>query len=55
MQQLDAEFNGVSNILKTWFEKYKGPGKMQALGFEDADKAIEIIDESIGAFDALKN
>ncbi|MBE0496639.1 MAG: inorganic diphosphatase [Campylobacterales bacterium] len=44
MQQLDAEFAGVSQIIDIWFANYKGPdGGMKGLGFEDADVAMNVL------------
>jgi inorganic pyrophosphatase len=31
----DLEATGVTTILKTWFESYKGPGAIQVAGFDD--------------------
>lgn len=44
--QLDAEFPGVTDILRTWFENYKGPGRMVVRGFGDAAEAEAIVDDA---------
>ena len=48
---LDEKFNGVSLILSTWFESYKGPGKLQAQGFGDRNEAETILETAILAFE----
>jgi inorganic pyrophosphatase len=43
LEELDANFNGVSEIVKLWFANYKGPGKMEPKGFGDEKMASEIL------------
>jgi inorganic pyrophosphatase len=50
MAELDANFNGVSEIVKLWFANYKGPGKMIPQGYADEIKAREILNAAIEAF-----
>lgn len=50
--ELDRRHPGVTAILSTWFANYKGPGKMRADGFGDAEAAQALIDESITAYAA---
>ena len=47
MMELDQEMNGVKEIIQTWFENYKGKGKMEVLGFEDKEVAIELLEAAI--------
>jgi len=52
MVELDSKFNGVSSIIETWFSNYKGPGKMESLGFAGPEAAHSILNAAIGAFDS---
>ncbi|QEW07904.1 inorganic diphosphatase [Nitrincola iocasae] len=55
IEQLDAEFAGVSQIVDLWFANYKGPdGGMQGLGFEDADSARAVLDAAAANFEAMR-
>lgn len=55
INELDENFNGVSLILSTWFESYKGPDQMQAKGFGDRNEAQAILDTAILAFESPSN
>lgn len=48
--ELDTQFVGVSTIIATWFENYKGPGKMEVLGFRNEDEAKKILNTAIKAY-----
>lgn len=50
MASLGESFKGVKEILALWFENYKGPGKMEVLGFADAGEANKILRAAIGEF-----
>ena len=50
IQELDSQFIGVTNIIKTWFESYKGPGELVSKGFSDYGQAMEIINASSKAY-----
>ena len=52
LDELDAEFNGVTDILQTWFSNYKGPGETEANGFGDKREATRILDSAIKEFSA---
>lgn len=54
LEELNTNFNGISDIIKLWFENYKGPGKMKSEGFGDRKVAIEILDSSIKDYQANK-
>ncbi len=41
--QLDEYFPGVTGILKTWFENYKGKGALEWRGFGDQDAADALL------------
>ncbi len=48
----DLDAMGVTGILKTWFESYKGPGEIQVTGFGPVDEANAVLDAAIGAYTA---
>ena len=52
---LGPPVGGVSLILSTWFESYKGPGEMQAKGFGEITEAEAILDTAILAFESSSN
>ncbi|WP_292414722.1 MULTISPECIES: ParB-like protein [unclassified Methylophaga] len=51
MQQLDEEFPAVSEIVRLWFENYKGPnGGMEAQGFADHQEAMNVLKQAMNAY-----
>jgi inorganic pyrophosphatase len=50
LSQLETKYAGISTILATWFENYKGPGELQALGFGDAAEAQQVLDAAKAAY-----
>jgi inorganic pyrophosphatase len=48
--ELDANFGGISNILKTWFESYKGPGEIEVTSFGGPDDAMAVINAGFAAY-----
>lgn len=50
LAELDANYHGISDILRLWFSNYKGPGKMSAKGFGDRAKATEILEAAVAAY-----
>jgi inorganic pyrophosphatase len=48
--QLDARFPGVTVILRTWFENYKGKGALVCSGFGGRDDAWRLIDVCTRSF-----
>jgi inorganic pyrophosphatase len=55
LSELDVKFPGVTEIIKTWFLNYKGPGEMTPIGdgFADASEARTILEAAIAEFSAL--
>ncbi|MEZ6038644.1 MAG: inorganic diphosphatase, partial [Planctomycetota bacterium] len=49
--QLDAEFSGATTILSTFFENYKGRGKLQCSGFGSAEEAEQLVDRCSASFE----
>ena len=43
LADLDREKPGIAAILKTWFENYKGPGKLTCSGFGSRGDALELL------------
>lgn len=52
--QLDAEFPGVTVILRTFFENYKGKGRLQCQGFGGPAEASGLIDRCVASYRANK-
>ncbi|REL37920.1 inorganic diphosphatase [Rhodohalobacter sp. SW132] len=51
MEELDLHFRGVSTIIETWFENYKGSDfNVEIIGIRDVDRAWEILRESVEAY-----
>ena len=50
IDELDQQFNGITDILQIWFSNYKGPGRIVSRGFADAKQARQILDATITAF-----
>lgn len=48
--QLDELFPGITAILRTWFENYKGKGKLQCQGFLDAAAADRLLEAACASF-----
>ncbi|MCA8985846.1 MAG: esterase-like activity of phytase family protein [Planctomycetaceae bacterium] len=49
LAELNRSFPGAAEIVKQWFESYKGPGKMEFQGWEEALEANELINRAIRA------
>jgi len=52
IEQLDANYKGATDIIEIWFSNYKGPGKMESLGYADAKAAWDMITLASEAFEA---
>jgi inorganic pyrophosphatase len=48
------EAKGVTTILKTWFESYKGPNEIQVTGFEDLAAAEKTLADAEAHFTATR-
>ncbi len=51
LQELDARYPGVTEIIEIWFTSYKGAGKMASSGFADQDAAWQIVRTASSAFE----
>jgi inorganic pyrophosphatase len=47
---LEREKPGVTEILKTWFENYKGKGKLTCSGFGSRGDALELLTKCEASF-----
>lgn len=50
ISELDDQFPGITTILSTWFESYKGPGEITALGFGSASEAMTVLQAAMEAY-----
>ena len=50
IKELNDDFKGITEIVKLWFENYKGPGKMISNGFGDRKAGIEILTSAINEY-----
>jgi len=48
--ELNREYPGVTSIISTWFENYKGAGKITILGYDNEIKAKKILKKAIEEF-----
>ncbi|MCA8975528.1 MAG: inorganic diphosphatase [Planctomycetes bacterium] len=49
LADIEKRFVGITTILQTWFENYKGPGLLQCKGFGDrkeAERLVEMAEKS---------
>ena len=51
ISELEAKYNGVTTILSTWFENYKGPGKIEVKGFYESKDALVILKKAMAEYD----
>lgn len=50
IKELDKKFNGITDILETWFINYKGLGEIQSKGFGDTKDAKFILHKANSYF-----
>ncbi|WP_081912621.1 inorganic diphosphatase [Salegentibacter sp. Hel_I_6] len=50
LDELNFEFKGVTSIIETWFNSYKGGNKIEIIGFENKNKAEEILNAGINGY-----
>lgn len=46
LESLDTRYPGVREIVETWFSSYKGPGRMQAEGWAEAETARATVQQA---------
>ncbi|MCK5839193.1 MAG: inorganic diphosphatase [Bacteroidales bacterium] len=54
VDELNENYNGITQILQLWFTNYKGPGKMESKGFGDKKMAIDILKSAIDEYQLKK-
>lgn len=55
IKQLNDDFVGVSEIIKVWFESYKGrDGGMEVLGWGEAEEANSILEQAKNSYLTMK-
>lgn len=52
LAELESEFPGVTEIIRIWFENYKGPGRIEATGFSTAEEALATLRVAIEGFES---
>lgn len=52
IDELNQKFNGITNIIETWFANYKGPGEIQTKGFSGSDEAMRVLNKAVVEFKA---
>lgn len=55
ISELKENYNGVLEILETWFSNYKGPGKIKIKNVSDSDRAYEILEYAITGYQEHRN
>lgn len=53
LDDVRTNYPGVLEILEIWFSSYKGAGKMESRGFEDASEAWEMIHQAMAMYDEV--
>ena len=48
--ELDSNYEGITESIAIWFSNYKGPGKMESLGFGSKDTAIQLFEYAVTAY-----
>jgi inorganic pyrophosphatase len=52
--ELNKKYNGVTQIIETWFLNYKGPGAVEAKGFGDKEEAMTVLKAAAASFKKAK-
>ncbi len=51
IEQLEDEYEGITQIIELWFSNYKGKGKLVANGFSEKDEANKILEFAIEEYE----
>jgi inorganic pyrophosphatase len=54
VSELNKKFNGITQIIETWFLNYKGPGVVESKGFGDKEEAITVLKAAAASFKKAK-
>ena len=55
INDLNKNYNGISEIINLWFSNYKGQNKMESKGFGDKDFAEEVLMNAINEYKLYNN
>ena len=50
IDELKSDYKGIVEILKVWFENYKGEGYVEVMGYGNREKAEEILNNAINCY-----
>lgn len=50
IDELNEDYEGITEILELWFKNYKGSGKMESKGFGDKNKATDLLEAAINDY-----
>ena len=53
IEDLKENYNGVTEIIETWFTNYKGKNIVTTKGFKSRTEAIEILEKSLEAYQTI--
>lgn len=53
IEELERDYKGAAEIVETWFVNYKGPGKMESLGYQGPDSAMVMLKKAVAAYEAI--
>ncbi len=54
IEELAEGYNGITEIVETWFSNYKGPDKLVSNGYAGPEAANEILQTAISAYEKTK-
>ena len=54
IDELKHSYNGITDILETWFTNYKGPGRITSKGYGTSDDAMKILTIAIKEYRTVK-
>mgnify|MGYP000268262719 CR=1 FL=1 len=52
ISEMKTEYNGVLDIVQLWFANYKGPNKMEVLGFGNKNEALSMLNLAIKEYNS---
>jgi len=54
VSELNKKYNGITQIIETWFLNYKGPGVVESKGFGDKEEAMAVLKAAAASFKNAK-
>jgi len=55
MEELNAKYNGIVEIVRIWFENYKGRGIIEVIAYRDREIAHEVLNSAIRAYEESRS